>query len=445
MKSLQARLGTGLLISLVTLFSVQWLVVSSAIRYLTEDYISTRLQHDISNLLTALQVGPDGKITIPSNRIDPIFQRPFSGHYFKLISDNFVIRSRSLWDYDIDIPALPVGDSQRLYLKGPQNQPLLMLIIGYHKQDRDITIAVGEDMTSIESDIKGFQVRYAVTSFIILSILIILQVMIVRAGLRPLEKVRRELHLLEQGRTQHIGTDVPAEVLPLVNETNRLLHIMGQRLVRSRNALGNLAHALKTPLTLLTQLASRREISNQAEIRDELLQHTGTVRGIIERELKRARLAGAISAGQQFKLDEEIKFLVQTLNALYRDKALQIDCNMEIGATYAIDREDMLELFGNLLDNACKWARKRVLLTVKPVTDLSFTIEDDGPGCPDEELAGLTNRGVRLDEQTAGHGLGLAIVKDVVQNYSGDIRFGRSQHLGGFLVDVHIPLAGELV
>ena len=119
MKSLQARLGTGLLISLVTLFSLQWFVVSSAIRYLTEDYISTRLQHDINNLLTVLQVDADDQITIPSNRIDPIFQRPFSGHYFKLVSDNFVIRSRSLWDYDIDIPALPVGDSQRLYLKGP--------------------------------------------------------------------------------------------------------------------------------------------------------------------------------------------------------------------------------------------------------------------------------------------------------------------------------------
>jgi signal transduction histidine kinase len=138
-------------------------------------------------------------------------------------------------------------------------------------------------------------------------------------------------------------------------------------------------------------------------------------------------------------LAEEIPALVEVLDRIHQGKGLEIRCRIPPQAVFVGDREDLLELLGNILDNACKWAHQRVLVTVQAQPGLAVVIEDDGPGCPPEVLKQLAGRGVRIDESTAGYGLGLAIVKDIVKQYSGDIRFGRSSQLGGFQVEVSLP------
>jgi len=214
---------------------------------------------------------------------------------------------------------------------------------------------------------------------------------------------------------------------------------MRRRLLRSRQALGNLAHALKTPLTLLTHQAGHESIRAQPDLQREITAQLQAINRLIERELKRARLSGAALPGQRFDFSAEIPPLVATLASLYREKRIDIATRLPDKAVLSADREDMLELLGNLLDNACKWGKHKVLIEAECAPgNVAIRVHDDGPGCPKENLAWLAQRGARLDESAPGHGLGLAIALDIAADYGGRISFGRSGILGGFLVIVDL-------
>lgn len=440
MRSLKSRLGIGLLLSLLAIFALQWLIVTTSIRRIAESYALTRLEHDADTLLAGLRFDADGTPHLDPARVGLIYQQPFSGHYFRIAARHGVIRSRSLWDQDLPSLSLPSGASESVRETGPKAQPLLVLERGFQKQGRSVTIAVGEEMGPVDADIRHFQRDYAVISIAAMLLLLVSQTLIVRYAFAPLDRVRRDIGRLERGEISRLESRAPEEVRPLVDEINRMLALMIQRLQRSRQSLGNLAHALKTPLTLLTDLARQQKLDSLPEIRDQLASQAEAINRLIERELQRARLAGPATSGQLFDASRELPLLVQTLKALYRNKALSIDYRIPDVAEITADREDMLELIGNLADNACKWARSRVLVTMAFDGNFSMHIHDDGPGCPPEELQRLSQRGTRLDESTAGHGLGLAIARDIVRSYGGDLAFDRSEVLGGFRADVTLPL-----
>lgn len=440
MKSLQLRLSLGLLASLVVVFIIQWLAMSVAIRYFTENYVQTRLEHDAEALLIALHQDA-GKTVINESRIDPIYKRPFDGHYFAVASSGQVLRSRSLWDTDLPVPQVKPGASIALHLPGPLDQQLLVWVGGFRKDGNDVVIAVAEELTHIHSDIRRFQWAYALLSLLVLFILMWLQRRTVRSGLRTLDITHESVRQLEQGKIKQLDESVPEEVRPLVIEVNRLLQVMNLRLERSRNALGNLAHAIKHPLMLLARLREDEEMKKHPQLVARLDQATRHMQLLIDRELKRARLAGAAAPGQHFHLEKELPPLIDTLRSLYREKGLKISYEVGPDFSFSADREDMLELFGNLLDNACKHARGKVMLTVEDGEGLRFQVEDDGPGVAEEELQRLASRGVRIDESISGHGLGLSIVRDIVRDYGGEVGFGRSPRLGGFSVSVYLPAA----
>jgi signal transduction histidine kinase len=314
-----------------------------------------------------------------------------------------------------------------------------MLVAGYEKRGHALTIAVAEDYSPIERGFAVFQRRYVLITAAILLGLIALQIGVVRRSLRPLQQMRADVGRLEQGEIQRLHREVPAEVVPLVEEINHLVTILGERLERSRNALGNLAHALKTPLTALDQLLSSEELKAHPQLHAQLRGQSEIIGNFIRRELKRARLAGVVTPGRRFDLHRELKPLLGTLEQIYRDKNLSIEWRIAPGLTYPAEREDMLELFGNLLDNACKWAVRKVMLDVTEDGGLAFSIEDDGPGAPQEKLAQLSERGMRLDESVGGYGLGLAIAQEIVGFYRGEMGFGQSPRLGGFRVWVRLP------
>jgi len=268
---------------------------------------------------------------------------------------------------------------------------------------------------------------------------ILTQLLILRRSLQPLELVRHEITLLEKGETRSLSEAVPAEIRPLVSQFNKLLIVMAQRLKRSRNATGNLAHALKTPLSLMVQLIEQEALSATPKLQQELRQSVIRIQQLMERELKRAQLAGKATSGQQFRFEQELPPLVETLQRIYREKGITINTTIEHDIQYAADREDLLELLGNLLDNACKWADHQVTLTIAYDHTLMITIEDDGPGCSDKAMQQLTQRGTRIDENIEksvdGHGLGLAIAHDIVTAYDGTLTFKRST-MGGLAVEV---------
>lgn len=449
--SLTARLGLGLTAGLVAVFALQWLLVTLAIRHAGESYLRTRLEHDLEAILAALAFDTDGRLRLAEARLGPIYRQPFSGHYFRIDSGTQQLRSRSLWDTDFTLPA---ASAELARLIGPRGQPLLVLTRRYRLQDQAVTVSVAEELTALEDEIARFGRRYAVVSLGAFIVLIVLQTAVVRFGLRGVQQLRDELDRLEHGELVHLSEkDVPTEVQPLVQTLNRLLEALRSRLERSRAALGNLAHALKTPLTLLADLATHETLRRLPQIRRRLATQTETMRRHIERELARARLAGSGTPGQWFDAAKDIPALLATLAALYRERHLVFERSLVGPDHWPAEREDMLELLGNLLDNACKWARCRVRLAVRgPVSTgttrgsvprngaLVITVEDDGPGVPKDARAHLAaQRGQRLDEVSPGHGLGLAIVRDIVRSYGGQLDFERSP-LGGLRVAVRLPL-----
>lgn len=442
MRSIQSRLATSLLLSLIILMAVQWIIVASSIRHLSDQYIVSRLIHTCDMLAASVKLQGGQAATLDTSRIDPIYSQPFSGHYYKVTIANTSVRSRSLWDETLPALQPAVGTPVVDHASGPQDQKLLLLGAAYDKQGEIIRVTVGEDISELEQDITTLLYRYSAVSLAILAILIALQVGLVRRNLRPLERIRHNLEKLESGIIDALDENVPSELLPLVREINLRIKAVQQRLQRSRNTSGNLAHALKAPLTLLKQLANDETIQQHANLRDSLLQHTSTIQQIVDRELKRARVAGSAVGGKQTQLLPEVSALIQLLGAMYRDKNITLHHEVPTHCNTTMDREDLHELLGNILDNACKWARSEVSLSIQCRQGLTIIVEDDGPGIPETERVTILSRGQRLDEHTDGHGLGLAIVNDVILQYGGTIELSQSENLGGLMIAIRIPPAG---
>jgi signal transduction histidine kinase len=436
MKSLNRRLGIGLALTLLSLALIQWWLVTATVREFASDYVHARLQHDADSLLGALQLAEDGTLELNPSRINGVYDMPFSGHYYRVVAGDESIISRSLWDFKLEFSARQDKD---VYFDGPEQQQLLVTAGEYEKLGKHIKIAVAEDMAPLLHELDEFQYSYAAASLAVIFIVLIVQTMLVRGGLKPLQKIETDISRLERGEIEHLQEDVPTEIKPVVVEFNRLLGVMRSRMDRSRTAVGNLAHALKTPLTVLRRLADTSEMNSAPEVRDELVKQSESIRQIVDRQLKRARMAGAAAQGWQFLPEVELPPLVDMMQKIYSDRGLKIELNIPEHYVFNGDREDMMELFGNLIDNACKWARGRVRLTIANQPGLALTVEDDGPGCAPEYREQLSARGMRVDESTTGHGLGLSIVRDIVEYYGGTLAFSQSGELGGFEVRVILP------
>lgn len=430
--SLERRLLAGISLSLLLAFGALLWLGGLAIREVTEGYITSRLQHDSEALLGHLAFDPQGQLLLPE-QLFPVYRQPLSGHYFVVLAGSTRLASRSLWDESLPLDPLPPGTRQTLRLAGPGDQRLLAIGTGYRKQGHDLTLLVAEDVAPLEARITRYQ--WLLTGlFLMLGAMLLLALrLLLRRGFRPLHRAREQLQRVADGRQAQLDEAVPDEIRPLVQELNRLLELLAQRLARSRNALGNLAHALKTPLSLIIQDLDQPSLDEAR--RQAALAQAGRIRDLVDRELRRARIAGSGSAGQRFDARAEVPALCEVLHRLYADRRLTINHGELPEAPLAADREDMLELLGNLLDNACKWAESRVRFAIEAAdSTIQICVEDDGPGVSADQRAGLTGRGRRLDESRAGHGLGLAIARDIVDLYEGELRFERSQEMGGLKV-----------
>ncbi len=443
--SLQARLLWGLGSTLVVFLAAYALWTLLALRSLTEDYVQTRLAHDAESLVAALYFDEDGHPRLPPEAVPHIYRRAFSGHYFHLQTPGGALSSRSLWGYALPHPALAPGQVQVFHRRGPLDQPLLVRVAGYRKQGVRFVLTVAEDLSVLERDLETLSWQLGGWSLAVLSLVLLLQTAIVRRGLAPLRRIQAQLRAMEQGeRTRLEEGSVPAEVWPLVREVNRSLDHLEARLRRSREAMGDLAHALKGPLTVLGQLLEREELARHPQLQAECRQALERLRQRVERELKRARLAGEGSAQGVFRPAEALPDLVTLVRRIHGKEALEVTLEVAAEAAFRMDREDAMEICGNLLDNAAKWARRRVRVALdEGLPFLRLTVEDDGPGVAPEAMATLLRRGGRLDEQVEGHGLGLAIVRAAAEQYRGEVQLDRSP-LGGLRVTVSLPGAPRI-
>ncbi|PMZ31291.1 ATP-binding protein, partial [Pseudomonas sp. FW306-02-H06B] len=411
MRSIQRRLSLGL----ISVMVVVGLVLAQTSLWLFEvglqRYLEAGLRNDSESLLMALVRGPLG-LQLDERRLSPAYQRPFSGHYFHIdFADNHW-RSRSLWDQELPLLDHP-GLHSNLQL-GPEGQQLLVLRADYRRLGQSISISVAQDYTPVRESFQRMRQVGLGLGLTGLLLILVLQRVTVRRALRPLENAREQIAQLQQGQRSQLDDQVPLELVPLVAQINHLLAHTEDSLKRSRNALGNLGHALKTPLAVLLSLASGEKLDAHPELRKILREQLAQVQQRLNRELNRARLAGDALPGAQFDCAAELPGLLATLNMIHGDH-LNLDYTAPSGLHLPWDREDLLELLGNLLDNACKWADAEVRLSIVETAEgFVLAVEDDGPGIPEAQRDQVFSRGTRLDEQTDGHGLGLGIARDIV-------------------------------
>lgn len=438
MSSLEKKLLAGLSLVLVIAFGIILLFSVFAVRNLGEAYILTRLEHDAEALLGSLTKTATGDIELSDSRITPIYQQPFSGHYYRF---DFVngdrIDSRSIWDYTLITQTLTPGNFATYNSEGPNKQHLLVRSAGYSKHGFDFTLTVAEDLQAVESQIHRYQFTALLVLLMAAILLTLFQRYILRKGFNELDKVRHEISLIANGRLQRLNEAGPDEIRPVIIEINRLLGQLEQRLKRSRVALGNLAHALKSPISLMTHEIDR--MTNDQRQKQLLAQNLERIHELIERELKRARF-GKGDAGRYFNPARDIPELVDALTRIHQDKAVSIRHNLLPTENLPVDQEDMIELLGNLLDNACKWAEQSVFLKISSGDRLDFTIRDDGPGVSETQIHEMTTRGKRIDEEKPGSGLGLSIVRDIVDDYAGSILFENANTPQGLVIRISLPL-----
>jgi signal transduction histidine kinase len=437
MNSLRSRLGAGLVASLVVMIALLWFMVGASVKVLLEQQMASRLAHDGEALLGGMQIEDDGRVRLQERRIPGIYQQPYSGHYFQIDAGGEPARSRSLWDVMLPVPDVQAGETRIGYITGPRAQPLLLWASGYLKQGRVVRIAVAEDLLALRAGIAQFRWQLAAWSLAMVLILLLIQQYIVIRSLRPVAAAAADVERLEHGEISALPGQVPAEVRPLVNAINKLLDRQRQRLHRSREALGNLAHTIKTPLTLLQQLLREKVADADPETYEQLEHYSRQIDERVNQSLRRARLAGDGLGAGRFDLRHDLPMLVDTLKRLHHERRVTLHTHLSGAAQLPLEQQDGMELLGNLLDNAWKWAASTVNLALDGPEPLVLVVEDDGPGADTAALQSLAQRGVRQDEHLPGYGIGLSIVKSMVEEIGGEMTLSASPSLGGLRVTIH--------
>ncbi len=433
--SIQRRLGLGLGVVLVVIGLALaqtglWLFDQGLRRYLLNG-----LQDEAESLLVGITRGPAG-LQLDGQRVDAVYERLFSGRYFVIRFDDQTWRSRSLWDNELKLPSRK-GLARKLE-EGPEDQHLLVYRGDYKRYGKQLSIVVAQDYTPILKSFHRLRNIGLGAGTLALLLILVFQGFTVRRALRPLERVRQQIAQLQEGQRSQLDSQVPRELEPLVEQVNHLLQHTEDTLRRSRNALGNLGHALKTPLAVLISLADRAELREHPELRQVLQEQLEQIEQRLARELGRARLVGEALPGAHFDCDAELPSLCDMLKLIHGDH-LAIDWQAPPATRLPYDREDLLEMLGNLLDNACKWADAQVRLTVEKGADAyRLCVDDDGPGIAEDQRDSVLERGTRLDEQVAGHGLGLGIARDIAAACGGSLTL-ESSALGGLRVMVELP------
>lgn len=447
LRSLQLRLFVAATVAIAAALVVAGILLIGLFeRHVTRHY-DAELQSYLRQLSVAIEFAPDGKITLDQQLQDARFGEPFSGLYWQIEEDKsgFILGSRSLWDTRIPLPkdALAKGAVDSHILPGPQGTRLRvqerMIVFDLPSGSRSLRMAVAMDVAEIAAARSAFAADIRPSLAIIGALLLAAVWAFIGIGLRPLDGIRRSLSAVRTGASRRLEGDFPWEVMPLVEEANALLAAQDESLSRARARATDLAHGLKTPLAVLQSDAERLKARGQDDIGEEVGQLAEQMRRHVQRELARARLHGSVPA-KPLAVRPLMERIVASLRRTPRGEALSWVIDIPGDLIISANAEDMTELFGSLLDNACNWALSEVRLEGQS-SDAGIIIRvlDDGSGVPEAALASLADRGVRLDESVPGTGLGLAIARDIATAYQGSLAV-RNRPGGGFAAILEFPL-----
>jgi two-component system sensor histidine kinase PhoQ len=442
--SLSRRLLISVSVPLALFFGVMMLVLDTGFRELSERSVQEVLDSEMVSLIAAAEPQPNGGYAPTPHELDPRLATPRSGVYAEIRSQRHQWRSPSTAGLDADFgPLLPRAERTLDYATfGHERVAIESRAIQFEDDPngtRGLTFSVAASLSPYEEQLWRFR-RELVGWFIGLMLLLLVTLAaLLRWVLAPVRRMEREIHAVEEGRSDTLGAGYPRELSGVASNLNALLVGERKRVSRYRDTLGNLAHSLKTPLAVMR--SSLPAAQSSAGLSTEIDRMTG----IIEHQLKRAAASGGALLGQApVDVAQVAAELRGTLLRVHAGKDLSIELGIAANAQFIGDRSDLTELLGNLLDNACKWCRSRVLLraaaddSAGPRERLQIVVEDDGAGISAEDRARVLERGVRADQNVPGHGLGLAMVRDTVDMYGGRLTIDTSA-LGGARLTVTLP------
>jgi signal transduction histidine kinase len=452
-RSLRARLWIGALLSITLALLIAWLGLANLFERHVERHLGVELEVRLNQLAAAVEIAPDGSIRLTQEPQSPTFAQPLSGHYWQIDRPGQpgVLRSRSLWDEVLSVPDddLAPGVIHAHRLPGPAGQSLLVrerrIRVAADPEPVELRLILAQDRAELIAARANFSADMRPYLGLITFLLTLATLIQIQTGLAPLEALRREVGAIRAGRASRLVAHGADEVRPLVAELNALLEARERSVERARAWTADLAHGLKTPLSVLATDAERLRQAGHPDLAEDLDQLALTMRRRVERELIRARVrSGHPPHAARAEVVENLKRLLRTLERTPAGERIDWRITAPEPVAVALMADDLLELLGNLLENAAKWARDRVEIQVSTSPEVEGQVEiriaDDGPGVPPEHWPRLGERGLRLDERQAGTGLGLAIVRDVVEAYGGTLGFDRAES-GGLLVWVRLPEA----
>jgi signal transduction histidine kinase len=404
----------------------------------------SQLGYLLNGMIASAEVGNDGEVFFNRALGDQRLLEPNSGLYWQIRGsghDDFP--SRSLWDRSLDVQMGHIDKEAHAFDSNQfKTEPLRVI-------ERSVTLpgsstvwwfTVAERRTNLDEQTSRVR-RILYRSFAVLWLgLLAMAALQNWYGLGPLRKVRRAIQRMRTTGTNRVTEPLPLEVQPLVQELNALLAHSERQAEEARTHAGNLAHALKTPLTVVMNAAT----AHAPDLPETAIREAAVMRRQVDHHLARARAVGRRAAGQaRANVSESVEAVLRAVTRLYEASRFDLDGNR--AAVVAVERQDLDEMLGNLIENAAKYGGGSVFVTIDPIPGNAWCevwVEDDGAGIPEEERTRIFDRGARLDTGKPGTGLGLAIVRDVAEIYGGSVGLAESEDLGGLLVKLRLPRVG---
>ena len=452
--SLALRLFLSATAWAVVILLITGIVLSSLYRQAVERAFDRRLGVYLRTLVADVASPEEAGEKFPQSLGEPLFELPLSGWYWQVTrvdpGKSELRSSRSLWDgglphlQDYGIAAGPDG-SREGYVAGPGDQRLRLVERNIDLGDEGhYLVAVAGDSAEISDETRSFDQALIITFSILAAVLLLTTTFQVRFGLAPLKRITDGLAAIRSGSAERLTGKFPEEIAPLARETNALIEANKEIVERARTHVGNLAHALKTPLSVMVNEATARGSELFAQ---KILEQADIMRDQVARHLERARLAARLTVvGSVTEVVPVVTALARTMEKIHRDKNLAIEVHADEQAQFHGERPDLEEMIGNLVDNACKWASSRVVIEVvrerpDPLNErqiVRIMVDDDGRGLSPSEREQVAKRGQRLDETKPGSGLGLSIVVELAALYGGSLTLGTAPE-GGVRAELVLP------
>lgn len=450
MLSINTRLLLASSVIMTGFLAVTGITLDQAYRKNAEHALKDKLHSYVIAMISTIELQPDGSIAPPQHLADIRYSIPFSGLYAEIRHNRQGIIWRSSSAYGRKIPFLSNlarGEKRFEPIRSNSGENLYCFSFGVSwdvtaSRDQVYTISVAESPEVFNANLASY--RQSLWSWLgtLGIILLIVQTLMLRWGLRSLRDVSDDLKAIENGSKYYLEGSYPPELRRLTDNLNALLETQHEHLQRYRNTLGDLAHSLKTPLAMIRgSVETDTDPDHNRQIIREQVEHMNE---IILYQLQRAATAGRTALASPLELVPRLEKIVRTLHKVNGDKT--IDCQLDIPTSTQFygDEGDLMELTGNLLDNAFKWGQRRIRVSAANASErdrregLRLVVEDDGPGIAPGKIEEVLQRGMRADESTHGHGIGMAIVRDIVTAYGGKIQISRSE-LGGAKIDITFP------